>query len=311
MTKRHGLMAGAFLLLAALAAGCGPGERARRREPREGTPRAGKGDSDRRDKPRDIAVRPDDRGKSITKPKDKLATPPNPQVTRTEEGGIIRGRALWKGPVPTPRLVVGSESGGVSDVVVWLEKPPANTPPPAADTLSLVQAKGRLRLRVQAAGAGARVQVAAVGSTLQLGTTDDQADLVVSGAARFARLLRRGEKASVPLARRGWVEVRSDEKPGMAPAYVRVLDHPYHAITGSDGRFRLPMVPPGEYRVRLWHESWLGEPGGVSLGRADKPVQLTVPVKLAAGQGARLVWTVSSWHPELPARDPTKPMARD
>lgn len=36
-------------------------------------------------------------------------------------------------------------------------------------------------------------------------------------------------------------------------AYVLVVDTPYFAKTGSDGRAAIANVPPGRYRLRLWH----------------------------------------------------------
>ncbi len=37
-------------------------------------------------------------------------------------------------------------------------------------------------------------------------------------------------------------------------AYVGVLDHPFYAVTGSNGRFELKGLPPGTYTVEAWHE---------------------------------------------------------
>lgn len=38
-------------------------------------------------------------------------------------------------------------------------------------------------------------------------------------------------------------------------AYVGVLDHPYFAVTGSEGKFKIPNLPPGTYTLEAWHES--------------------------------------------------------
>lgn len=37
-------------------------------------------------------------------------------------------------------------------------------------------------------------------------------------------------------------------------AYVGVLEHPYFAVTGPDGRFRLPDLPAGTYTLAAWVE---------------------------------------------------------
>ena len=41
---------------------------------------------------------------------------------------------------------------------------------------------------------------------------------------------------------------------GWMNAYVGVLDHPYFAITGKDGKFELKTLPPGTYTIEAWHE---------------------------------------------------------
>lgn len=41
-------------------------------------------------------------------------------------------------------------------------------------------------------------------------------------------------------------------------AYIVVTDEPFVVLTDEDGRFRFDDVPPGTYKVRLWHEA-LGE----------------------------------------------------
>jgi plastocyanin len=37
-------------------------------------------------------------------------------------------------------------------------------------------------------------------------------------------------------------------------AYVIVVETPYFAVTGKDGSFTIPGVPPGEHTVKAWHE---------------------------------------------------------
>ena len=39
-------------------------------------------------------------------------------------------------------------------------------------------------------------------------------------------------------------------------AWIYVSEHPYVAITDSDGHFLIQNVPPGHYSIRVWHEGW-------------------------------------------------------
>jgi plastocyanin len=65
----------------------------------------------------------------------------------------------------------------------------------------------------------------------------------VQGSRRTVRL----EKPEV------MVSVRCDLHPWMQ-GWIGVVDHPYFAVTGADGRFKLDDVPPGDYVVAAWHE---------------------------------------------------------
>ena len=55
----------------------------------------------------------------------------------------------------------------------------------------------------------------------------------------------------------GMIMVKCDLH-GWMQAYIRVDDHPFHAVTGPDGAFRIRDVPAGRYVVEVWHER-LGE----------------------------------------------------
>ncbi len=50
------------------------------------------------------------------------------------------------------------------------------------------------------------------------------------------------------------IPARCDVHPWMS-AYLHVLAHPYFAVTGADGSFTIPDLPPGEYVVSVWHET--------------------------------------------------------
>ena len=62
------------------------------------------------------------------------------------------------------------------------------------------------------------------------------------------------------------IEVKCDIHPWMK-AYWLILDHPYAAITDSDGKFTIADLPAGDYEFRVWHEK---------IGHLDKAWKVTV-----------------------------------
>lgn len=227
--------------------------------------------------------------------------PANPLVKRADgQAGVLRGEVRWKGPVPPPLakaddcfVVVNDQrvavpppppvkvdpaSQGVADVLVWLAKPPADAERPDPAALRLTQSRGAF---------SPRVQVAPVGSTLQLRTLDDAADF--QGGVQFRKLVKRGEPAQVSLARPGLIVVRSEDRPWVLPAHVRVLPHAYHAVTGPDGTFELPKVPPGKYHLAMWHPGWKEDPTKMRI----EPVKAVAVVTVDAAHGAAVRWELA------------------
>lgn len=86
---------------------------------------------------------------------------------------------------------------------------------------------------------------------------------------------------------------------GWMEAYIGVQDHPYAAVTGSDGSFSLANLPPGDYVVEAWHELYGTQTQNVTVGpqesteisftfsseMAGRPVPLGEPLVLHAGHG--------------------------
>ena len=42
---------------------------------------------------------------------------------------------------------------------------------------------------------------------------------------------------------------------GWMSSYISVIDHPFYVVTGDDGTFELPKLPPGEYTIEAEHEA--------------------------------------------------------
>jgi hypothetical protein len=225
--------------------------------------------------------------KSKSEPKETLERLPppaqdeNPVVIRNKEAGILRGVVRWEGPEPlhaAPRLRIDSATRGVAGSVIRLNalgKSKSTSPP--AEPVRLVAERGEYR---------PHVILAQKGSTLELRSVEERADFQASGASAFSETIRRGDSRAFRLSSPGLIEVRSQLQPERVPAYIWVLDGSPGALTGTDGQFRLPPVPPGEYELTLWHEDW----------HADEPAPprtLRVRIALGEGEGAEVRWTLA------------------
>jgi hypothetical protein len=68
------------------------------------------------------------------------------------------------------------------------------------------------------------------------------------------------------------VELRCDLHPHMK-SYIGVLEHPFFAVTGTDGLFELRGLPPGDYVIAAWSEDRGLKRIPVSLrGRGADPI---------------------------------------
>ncbi|HEV2293423.1 MAG TPA: carboxypeptidase regulatory-like domain-containing protein [Tepidisphaeraceae bacterium] len=83
-------------------------------------------------------------------------------------------------------------------------------------------------------------------------------------------------------------EMKMNTKCFMHPwmsGYIHVLEHPFFAVTGEDGTFKIEGLPPGEYEISVLHESSLVQPTTatatitVAAGETKKNVEFTYEVK--------------------------------
>ena len=192
------------------------------------------------------------------------------QEIRVENGGSLAGRVLYDGPprtaarlpvrknrdvcgesVADERLLVGP-GRGLRNVVVRLDGidagKPCETAPAVLDNVACAFVP--------------RVQVVAVGQTLRLRNSDAILHNVHARRNGFTTIFNLGlphwSEKTYRFTQPGRVVVDCDVLHTWMRAYVVVTDHPYAAVTSSDGRFRLTRIPAGDYTLRFWHEH-LGE----------------------------------------------------
>ncbi len=89
----------------------------------------------------------------------------------------------------------------------------------------------------------------------------------------------------------GRVELTSASGSYWQAADLFVCDHPYYAVTDSDGRFRFTNVPAGQYDLVAWHPNWEivhternPESGAPSRLRYGPPLETSRPVTVPRGR---------------------------
>ena len=112
------------------------------------------------------------------------------------------------------------------------------------------------------------------------------------GASTVFNVAVPGREQTIDITRRlvrpGVIRVVCDAHPHMS-AWVLVHDSPYYAVTDERGAFRIDGIPPGRYKVVLWHEGF--RPRGLDRdGRPSYrgPRMITRTVSIAPAATATL-----------------------
>lgn len=175
-----------------------------------------------------------------------LASPLEPaEPIATGRDSAVCGKAI-------PDSSVQRKGTGLGNVIVWIEGVRTGKALPLERRLELESDHCMLTPRVQAAVTGSAVNV--------IGHDDFRQHLrflsAGDSAARASVLLGKDEQViptELPAKTTGLVIIR-DADHAWPRAFLAVFDHPYFAVTPSDGTFRIDGVPPGTYTLAAWHE---------------------------------------------------------
>ena len=160
--------------------------------------------------------------------------------------------------LPTPQAPTG---GRVAGRIAILEKRNKPSPDLGAAVIYLegagpAAAAATLDITINDKVYRPRVVVVPVGSTVRFPNTDPFDHNVFSASEQNQfdlGLYGRGEAKSHTFTHPGLVRVYCNVHPKMV-AYVVVTSNRHYAQPGVDGSFTIENVPPGRYRLHVWHE---------------------------------------------------------
>lgn len=154
-------------------------------------------------------------------------------------------------PVTTEGMVPG-DNGTLQNVVVYLQGDFRSYSFPQAGAPAKVEQHGCVY--------SPHVVAVITGDSLQV-SNEDQVTHNINAMSQFrqgwnetqvpgsAPVLRQLVHEEIPMT------VKCNMHPWMR-FYLVVLSHPYFQVTGKDGQFSLRNVPPGNYTLTAWHETY-------------------------------------------------------
>ncbi len=209
-------------------------------------------------------------GGGETKPEEKKATAPAPPIDEAS-AATITGKVTFTGEKPAPKTIsmdavpacanqykgpivaedtVVNTNGTLKNVFIYVKS--------GLPARQWAAPKTPVLLDQKACVYAPRVLGLMVGQDLEISNNDPSMHNVhplpknnkewnTSQAPKGEKIVKQFEKEEV------MVRFKCNVHPWMV-AWVGVVSHPFHAVTGEDGSFSLKGLPPGEYTLAAWHE---------------------------------------------------------
>lgn len=160
------------------------------------------------------------------------------------------------------------------NAVVWIDNPPAAAVPasPPADKVEIDQNGCAFIPRVVVVPAGGTVDFLNSDRLLHNIHATPQLN------ASFNRTQPKSRTIPVTFTKPEIVKVSCDLHSWMT-AWVVVAENPWYAVTGADGSFAFDNLPPGQYKLSVWHERLGTVPATVTVAE-QQPGRVTVQMKM-------------------------------
>ena len=186
-------------------------------------------------------------------------------VTRTAAGQVV-GRVSILERDSRPARDLG-------DAVVWLERGPHPlSPSPSGRGGTTGGATATFQIVISDKVYSPRVLVVPRGATVKFPNHDPfDHNVFAAGDQEFdLGLYGRGETRSRTFDRPGLARIFCNVHPRMV-AFVVIMPTPHYGQPTADGTFRIDDVPPGSYRLHVWHERATDVAQDVTVGAAPVP----------------------------------------
>ena len=190
------------------------------------------------------------------------------QTIQVIDGGTITGSVRYIGDPPAPKTIavtkdpevcgrektasdlLVSPEKGIRNVVVRLTDVTQGKALPKPRTVTVRQKGCEYSPRVSLFPAGSRVRIENEDGILHNTNTQSEANPSFTLAQpKYRRVMeKRIEEPEMP------IRVRCDVHSWMGAWWIS-QEHPYYALTDTNGAFTLGDVPPGTYTLEAWHES--------------------------------------------------------
>jgi plastocyanin len=151
---------------------------------------------------------------------------------------------------PTTRFYVVGKGGELADAVVYLKGISGKSTGPSAAPIVIDQVKCEYTPYITAVQTGQKIRVKNsdpvlhnVHTTPAVAGNEEKNMAQMPGAADLEFAFPKAED---------FLRFKCDVHPWMF-SYVTVVDHPYYAVTGADGTFKIANVPAGKYTLVALH----------------------------------------------------------